>query len=191
MFRGASPTEPFTEAHPSPHHWPGSKIYISQDISEKNKERWLERPLISSHSSFVGAEKSEGQTPFFPDVGCSLPCVFVTFGSQQQYFTRLFLAKLHSHICSWGPHTFWNQDRFCFWEKQIVFFLHWHTSVGVRIGAGMRGVEGNDELCWLHPSINWVHTNKNCAQLCGWGDIWMVVLCIKKNRVLKDQSMEL
>lgn len=75
-----SPIEPFTEVQMSPHHWPGSKIYTSQDISRKPKENWLRRLLIYSHSSSLGAEKPEGQTLFFPDVGHSIPCV--TFSSQ-------------------------------------------------------------------------------------------------------------
>lgn len=82
-----SPTEPFTEVHLSPHQ---TARFTLAKTFQKNKERWLKRLHIFGHSSSVGSEKPEGQTPFFPEVGHSLLHVFVTFSSQWQYITRLF-----------------------------------------------------------------------------------------------------
>lgn len=44
----------------------------------------------------------------------------------------------------------------------------------------MAGEGGNDELCLLHPPINWAHRDKNCAQLFGCADIQILQICTKK-----------
>lgn len=188
-----SPTEPFTEVHLSPHHWPDSKIYTSQDIS-KNQGKVAKKTPHFWSQVFCRIWETRGANPLFlrgrsfsPPRVCDLQ-----FTVAIDY--QAFLAKLHSQICTWGPHTLRNQD--CVSDRSrlffsCVFFIHWHTPVGVRIGAGMAGVGGNDELLWLHPPINWVHTNKNCAWLFGWVDMQILEFCTKKKKgILKDQSME-
>lgn len=76
---------------------------------------------------FCRSWETRGATPLFPRCRSFSPLCFCDLPFTVAIFYQALLAKLHSQICSWGPHTLWNQD--CFSQKQIVLLYFSSTDV--------------------------------------------------------------